>query len=155
MLWDSIAIAAVFVLIGTAAFDRRFSFSRKLIFPAVALGIAFLVLPYKLFGSAYADMRLVPYAILLTILAIRVRGPAPEMESAVALLGCAFIFARLAGNTASFFMADLDTREELQALDHVPRGAAVLTLASSVSSPALSASIVTVSVIPPTSSVMI
>ena len=131
MLWDSIAIAAVFVLIGTAAFDRRFSFSRKLIFPAVALGIAFLVLPYKLFGSAYADMRLIPYVILLTILAIRVREPAPEMESAVALLGCAFIFARLAGNTASFFMADLDTREELRALDHVPRGAAVLTLASS------------------------
>jgi hypothetical protein len=129
--WDSIGVAVLLVLIGTAAFDQRFTFSRRLAFPAAALCIAFLTLPYELFGSAYADMRLIPYVILLTVLAIRVPRPSPGIESALALLGCIFIIIRLAGNAFSFFMADLDTSEKLRALNHIPRGAAVLTLASS------------------------
>jgi hypothetical protein len=135
MLWDSMAIAAVLVLIGAAAFDGRFTFSRKLALPAAALGIAFLALPYRLFGSAHADMRLIPYVLLLTLLSIRVRKRSPALESRLALLGCTFIIARLVGNSASFLVADLDTSKKIQALDHIPRGAAVLTLASTNCAP--------------------
>ena len=50
---------------------------------ADVLFVAFVLIPWKIFGSAYADMRLVPYFMAVTLLAIRV-GPicdsAPQLS---------------------------------------------------------------------------
>lgn len=128
LVWDSLGVAVLLVLIGTALMDKRFAVSRRLAAPAVVIALAFLALPYKLFGSAYADVRLAPYAMLIAILAIRVRPGHAALESSLAAAGAAFLLLRLAGNALSFGMAHAETQEKLQALTNIPPGAAVLTL---------------------------
>ena len=75
-IWSLVIAAAVFVY---AIFNRFFghtlTLSRNLVFSAIVLAVSFLILPRIVFGSAYADMRLVPYLMAVAILAIRYRGP--------------------------------------------------------------------------------
>jgi len=130
LFWDAIGVAVCLVVIGAGLFERRLEFSRKIGFPAIALAVAFLALPYTLFGSAHADMRLAPYVIVAALIAIRFRERDTKAEALVAILGLLFVLGRLAGNTASFAIADRDDRAITRALDHVSRGAAVLTLTS-------------------------
>ena len=135
LVWDTLGVAVALVLIGAAIFDRRMEFSRRLAIPAVALLAAFIALPFVLFGSAHADMRLVPYTLIVALLAVRERKSNIQIERRLAVLGLAFLACRLVGNTLSFAIADSDARNELRALDHIPRGAAVLTLASGYCAP--------------------
>ncbi|HEX2803047.1 MAG TPA: hypothetical protein VHN55_03560 [Sphingomicrobium sp.] len=127
--WDKgalIVCAAVFLL---AAFHRSLAFSRNLAFSALVLAVGYILLPRIIFGSAYADMRLVPYALAVVLLAIRFRDDVrPRFGSALAALGLAFVLARLAGTTASMTIAANDQQAKLAALDHVPMGARVVTL---------------------------
>ena len=58
-----------------AIFSRKLELSRNLAFSAIVLAAAFTFLPRIVFGSAYADMRLVPYLMAVGLLAIRFRGP--------------------------------------------------------------------------------
>lgn len=96
---------------------------------AAILALAFLLLPWRLFGSAYADMRLGPFIIALAILSV---GPVddamPSRARAVALAALAFFLIRIAANGASFALAANDQTAKLAALDHVPMGARVATL---------------------------
>ena len=128
VVWDAFSVAVVLVLIGSAIFDKHLELSRKLEIPAVALFVAFLLLPFAVFGSAYADMRLAPLMMMIAVIAIRQRAEATRSDSVIAALGLAFIVLRFFGNTISFAQADLETRERLQALNYIPTGAAVLTL---------------------------
>lgn len=130
LVWDSLGVAVAMVLIGAAIFDRRMEFSRRISIPAVVLLIAFMALPFVLFGSAHADMRLAPYIFIVALLAVRERRSNFQIERRLAVLGLAFLACRIAGNTVSFAIADSDARDELRALDYIPRGAAVLTLPS-------------------------
>lgn len=91
--------------------------------------LAFLLLPFLLMGSAYADLRLLPYAMMVAL-----AGLAPEANATqrtlqrVALAGLAFFLLRTAATTASFALYDREWSDELAALDHLPRGARVLAL---------------------------
>lgn len=93
---------------------------------AALLAIAFALAPGTVFGSAYADMRLVPFAIAVAILAIR-----PDIwgrfGGVVAVAGLAFVAARTAGTTWSFALHDRAWRAELAALERVPPGARLVT----------------------------
>ena len=129
LLWDCLGVGVALVLIGSALLDKHVEFSRRLAIPALALFGVFLVLPQRVFGSEYADMRLVPFLLMLAILAIRLREPvAPALNHRLALLGGLFLLLRLTGNTVSFAIADADARSRLAALDYVPVGARVLSL---------------------------
>ena len=129
LLWDSLGVAVALVLIGAARSDKRLEFSRKLAVPAAVLAITFLVMPGQIFGSAFADMRLAPYMLIFAILAIRFRREDDYAAMrTMAMLGLVFVAARLVGNSVSFGMAGGELREQLRALDHVPKGAAVLSL---------------------------
>ena len=130
LLWDALGVAVCLVLIGAGLLDRQLEFSRKIGFPAIALAVAFVALPYTLFGSAHADMRLAPYVIIAALIAIRSRDRNTKAEATLAALGIAFVVGRLASNTASYVIADFDNRAITKALDHVSHGAAVLTLTS-------------------------
>ncbi|HEU5482413.1 MAG TPA: hypothetical protein VFU80_04895, partial [Sphingomicrobium sp.] len=69
--WDigSVALpAAVFLF---ALVSRGMTLSRNLAFSALVLLAGFLLLPRIIFGSAYADMRLIPYVMATGLLAIR------------------------------------------------------------------------------------
>jgi len=121
-----VAAAMVFLF---AIFSRKLTLSRNLAFSAIVLAVAFAFLPRIVFGSAYADMRLVPYLMAVGLLAIRFRG-APDRRTAhvLAVLGLLFFATRTVANTISLGIAGRDQTAKLHALDVVPRGARVISL---------------------------
>ena len=126
--FDLAALALVLLLILGAIGSRQIGFSRNLAASSLFLLLVFVLLPRIVFGSAYADMRLVPYMMAVPVLAIRVR-PAMSLRAqrAIALAGLAFFLARTAGTTISFYLYDRDYDRELAALDHLPRGARLVS----------------------------
>ena len=130
LLLDGAAVAVVLAVIYYAIFSPRLTLSRNLAFSALVLAAMFLVMPAMLFGSAYADMRLAPYVFAVALLAIRFQGEThlPTART-LALLGLAFLMIRTAGTTASLAIASNDQDARLQALDHIPMGARVASIA--------------------------
>lgn len=129
LLWDAFSAAVAVVLIGSAIFDERMSFSRRLALPATVLTITFFVMPTTIFGSAYADMRLAPFMVILAVCAVRFRDPEDTLGAhLLANLGIAFLALRLAGTTLSFAVAEREMRTHTEALDHIPNGSRVLSL---------------------------
>jgi hypothetical protein len=121
-------LVAGFVFI-FALVSRKLTVSRNLAFSAIVLACSFALLPRIIFGSAYADMRLVPYLCAVMLLAIRFRGAEPRgMALTLAILGVAFFGMRTLATTASMAMAASDQRAKLAALDHIETGARVITL---------------------------
>ena len=117
------------LVLAEALRNPRLTLSRNLAFSGLVLVASFILLPRIIFGSAYADMRLVPYAIAVLLLAIRFRGEtAPRLAHALALLAMIFVVVRLGSNTISLARAADDQQAKLQALDHVPMGARVVKL---------------------------
>src|SRR5205823_10131946 len=69
----SLIVAAIVFLYALSS--RKLELSRNLAFSAIVLALCFAILPRIIFGSAYADMRLVPYLMAVRLLAIRFLGP--------------------------------------------------------------------------------
>lgn len=127
--FDIGSTAILYLILFRGFRDPNIEYSRNLGLSALFLLAVFLLLPRVVFGSAYADMRLVPFMLAIAIIAIR---PKPAMTvrgmSALALAGLAFLGVRLAGTTASYYFYHQNFSRELAALDHVPQGARLLTL---------------------------
>ncbi len=127
--FDFASVAVALAVIVEARGRLQLAFSRNLAFSALVLFAGFLVLPRIVFGSAYADMRLAPYMIACVLLAIRFRGETVMPTARVlAWLGLGFYLVRIAATTLSLALAANDQAAKLQALDHVPRGARLVTL---------------------------
>ena len=110
---------------------RELTLSRNLAFSALVLLAFFLVLPRIVFGSAYADMRLVPFVIATALLGIRFTDATNyRLARNLALIGLAFYVGRIAATTASLAIAANNQSARLVALDHVPRGARMVHLVS-------------------------
>ncbi|MFL6732368.1 MAG: hypothetical protein ACJ8EP_08485 [Sphingomicrobium sp.] len=125
-IWSLVVPAMVLLF---AIFSRKLTLSRNLAFSAIVLAISFAILPRIIFGSAYADMRLVPYLMAVGLLAIRFRG-APDRRTAhvLAVIGLVFFATRIAANTVSLAFAADDQSAKLKAIDLMPRGARVISL---------------------------
>ena len=103
--------------------SRAFGFSPCLGAAGLICLALYLLLPQRVFGSAYADMRLLPYTMAIGLLAIRPKRDMPRLAS----LGLAFIAARIATETASLNLYGRAFDRELAALDHLPRGARLVS----------------------------
>lgn len=127
--FDIASLAAVALVLVEALRNPRLTFSRNLAFSALVLIAGFILLPRIIFGSAYADMRLVPYFIAVLLLAVRFRGETtPRLGLALAVTAFAFVGLRLGANTISLAMAADDQRAKLAAIDHIPEGARVASM---------------------------
>lgn len=130
--WEWFDIASLWVVgpvLAAAVAFRQLTFSRNLLFTAFVLLICFLTLPRIVFGSAYADMRLLPYVIATAVLAVRFRGKVDRrLGNVLAVVGLLFCISRLSGTTLSLAIASNDQQAKLAALDHVPTGARVVSL---------------------------
>jgi hypothetical protein len=123
----SLVVAAIAFFF--AIFSRKLTLSRNLAFSAIVLAICFAILPRIIFGSAYADMRLVPYLMAVMLLAIRFRGrPDRRTAQVLAVIGLLFFATRIVANTISLGSASNDQQAKLRALDAIPRGARVISL---------------------------
>jgi len=127
--FDIASLAAASLAFFYAIFSRKLTLSRNLAFSAIVLAIAFVILPRIIFGSAYADMRLVPYLMAVALLAIRFRG-APDRSTAqvLAIIGMLFFATRTIANTVSLAMAANDQNAKMKAIDVMPQGARVISL---------------------------
>lgn len=123
-----IVLAAVLLL---AVFHRRLTLSRNLAFSAIVLLAAFVMLPWTIFGSAYADMRIMPYIMAIALIAIRFkRETYLPLARALAIAGLALFLVRIGGTTFSLATAANAQQERLRALDYVPPGARLVNLSN-------------------------
>ncbi|WP_084583638.1 hypothetical protein [Sphingomonas azotifigens] len=127
-LFDLASVGVICLLILKAVRDPNIQYSRNLGLSALLLLLVYIFLPRVVFGSAYADMRLVPFLIAIAILAIRPK-PGLSMRGAttVAVLGLSFFLARIGATTWSFLLYDQVYDRELKALDHLPVGARLVS----------------------------
>lgn len=127
--FDQISLGVIGCLLLAALFHRRMEYSRNLAASAIFLAIVFALLPRIVFGSAYADMRLVPYMIAVAVIGIRLRGTATlRFATMIALAGILFFLVRTVATTVSLWRYDRSYDHELQALEHLPRNARLLSL---------------------------
>lgn len=130
--WEWFDLASLFIPIAiliAALLARGLTFSRNLLFSALVLLASYLIIPRTVFGSAYADMRIIPYVFATALLAIRFKGDPPlRLGYGLAIAAIAFCVIRLGGNTLSLAIAANDQNAKLAALDHVERGARVLSM---------------------------
>lgn len=125
-VFDKVSLGLAVLVFLFAIFNRKLTLSRNLAFSAIVLAVSFAILPKIIFGSAYADMRLVPYLFAVALLAIRFKGPTDvRLGHVLAVLGLLFFAGRTAANTASLAIAGADQNAKLQAIDHMGRGARV------------------------------
>ena len=127
--FDIVSLILVILLLLEAIRHRKLEYSRNLAASVLVLLLVYLVLPRIVFGSAYADMRLVPYLFAVAVIAIRYKTAVdPRVMRSVALAGLAFFLIRTGGTTVSFWLFDRAYDRELAALDHVPRGARMISM---------------------------
>lgn len=126
--FDRLSLSLCGAVIFWAMVSRRIHFSRNLAASALFLCLVFVALPRIVFGSAYADMRLAPYLFAVGLIAIRFPDDAGRrFMQAVAIAGLGFFVVRTAAATASTWLYDQRYDRELAALDHVPRGARMVS----------------------------
>jgi hypothetical protein len=119
----------LFIILLKGVRDHRVEYSRNLLLSTLFLTAIFVLLPRIVFGSAYADMRLAPFVIAIALIALRPRhGLSVRGASTLAALGLLFCGARLVGTTISYIQFDREYDRTLAALDHVPKGARLLTM---------------------------
>ena len=127
--FDCASLGVIALVLLFAIVSRRLTMSRNLVFTGLVLVAFYVLLPWKLMGSAYADMRLAPYMVAVLVLAIRFRGETHlPTARALAVLGLAFLLVRLAANTVSLAIAADDQSAKLEALEELPMGSRVATL---------------------------
>lgn len=130
--FDIASVALIGIMLYRALRDRRVERSPHLAAAALLLLAAFVLLPFILFGSAFADMRIAPFMLILALLTLRTSEAFPARERAtLALIGLAFFAVRTTGTTIGFWQVDREWNRHLQALDYIPRGARLATFVGS------------------------
>jgi hypothetical protein len=126
--FDIASLGAILAVIFGARLAGRAGYSRNLAASALFLLLVYLLLPRIVFGSAYADMRLVPYLLAVAVLALRPLDSASgRWLRGVAAAAMAFVLVRTAAATYSFWLYDRSYDRELAALDRLPRGARLVS----------------------------
>ena len=97
---DMMSVAVALTMLIFAWRRSELTLSRNLAFSALVLFAFFLILPRIVFGSAYADMRLVPFVIATALLGIRFKDSTDfRLARNLALIGLAFYLGRIAATT--------------------------------------------------------
>ncbi|WP_294261749.1 hypothetical protein [uncultured Sphingomonas sp.] len=127
-LFDMATLATLFLVLLKGLRDPNIQYSRHLSISALFLVAVYVLLPRIVFGSAYADMRLAPFALGIALLALRPKPGIPMRNAALlAAAGLAFFGVRIAATTYSFWLYDKSYDRELAALDKLPEGARLIT----------------------------
>ena len=130
--WENYDIASAAVALAVPLFalvHPRLTLSRNLAFSGLMLALTYVLLPRIVFGSAYTDMRLVPYAAAIFILAIRFKAETRfPLATWLAVAAVGFMAIRLIGTTVSMAIAGERQNEQLKALDHIEEGSRVAVL---------------------------
>lgn len=121
-LWCSAVIAAVLVW---AIFSRNVRFDRGTGIAALLCFLFFFALPFRVFGSAFADMRLLPYAMALMLVAIRPVRLEAKMLIAASVVALGFFGVRQVTTGQAYMAQDRTVQAALPAVEKLPMGARV------------------------------
>ena len=128
LAFDFASAMILYLILVRGVRDRTIEYSRNLALSAVFLFAVFFLLPRVVFGSAYADMRLAPFALGIAVIALRPKpGVSIRGAKTLALFGLAFFLVRLGGTTASYLIYSRSYDQTLAALDHLPQGARLVS----------------------------
>lgn len=119
------ALAVITALLVWALFSRTVRYDPRLGVAAVLCLAFYFILPNRVFGSAFADMRLLPYAFALGLVAIgpvRLGATALRVAGGIAL---ALFAGRMAVTSAAYIKQDRIIQAELTALEPMPMGARI------------------------------
>lgn len=125
--YDLACTAGLLTLAALAIRSPRLRLDPSLGVPALLGLIVFLLLPRVFEGGAYVDMRILPDALALAVLAIRVDSDWRGTRW-LAAAAAGFFVVRLATTTIVFAQAASAQARDLAALDALPIGSAVLVL---------------------------
>jgi len=127
LVLDVASLYAVLAFLYVGFRHRQLGFGTSLGLPALLCAGSFLLLPRLMMGGAYVDMRMLPAALALALLAI---WPPRDARAGhiLASLAIAFLAARMAINTLSFATIAAEQQRLIRVVDRIPRGAAVLAL---------------------------
>ncbi|WP_095013117.1 hypothetical protein [Tsuneonella mangrovi] len=126
--WDEIGAVVILILVAWSAFSKKVTCDRGLTLAAIALGACAVVLPLKLAGSNFADMRIIPSAMIFALCAFRIEDDENfKLEGVLVLFGIAFMLARLATNTASFAMWSETISKETAVIEDLPYGSELVS----------------------------
>jgi hypothetical protein len=126
--WIELDLASLFVVYGLliwAAFSQSARFDRRLGIAALLCFAFVLILPNYVFGSAFADMRLVPYALAIALMAIAPDRLSGKTLRVVSVIAFAFFAGRSVTTAAAYIDQDQRIAEVVPALDAIPIGARV------------------------------
>lgn len=130
--WMAFDVGSILLLVGLCILGYLrlgLRYDRMLGLAALILVAAFLLLPRILLGSAYADMRLLPYAIAIGIIGLRpLENAGRRVTHALAIAAGLFCIARLGATTWSFDRYSRAYDAQLKAIDHIRPGSAVMVL---------------------------
>jgi hypothetical protein len=133
--WQAFDLASLFLLlliIASAAILRSLRFNATLGLAALLLLAAFVITPRIFIGSAYADMRLIPYAIAMALLSIEASPEFASLRRSLIIAGLGFFLVRTAATTESFRQYDIMLERESAAIKVIPVGARVASLINRV-----------------------
>lgn len=128
MALDLANMAALVALTLAGLFGLGFRMKRTLGIAAVILIGTYILMPRIVIGSAYADMRLAPYVVVVGVLAVAPKFRNVIALNLVALLALSLFGYRLYLSTDRFLAIDRAKERQLQALDHVRPGSAIFVL---------------------------
>ena len=130
--WMIVDLASLFIL-GALLLHARgnpnLGWSRPLVGASVLLLLAFLLLPGRLFGSGYTDMRVAPVMLMLMVLAIgRRRDADPRAAQRLAIAAVGFAVVRLGCVAVSLHLAAERHEQLLVTLEHLPKNSRLAAL---------------------------
>ena len=125
--WLSTGMLALVLVIGTI--ERSVRIHGAMALAALLCLAAFIALPARVFGSYYADMRLVPYMLMVALLALDGRKIGQTARRVAWTGAILFLALRLSVTTADYADKDRLIRESLPAVEALPRGARVANFA--------------------------
>lgn len=127
--WYDVGCAMLlFGLVWTAVRDRRFRFDPRTGTAALLCLAAFVALPRLIVGGAYVDMRMLAPAMALALIAIRIAPGHARLEAGIAWAATGFFALRTVTSTIAMLFFAQPQQAALEAVPHIPRGAAVLVL---------------------------
>lgn len=123
--YDLASLVVLALLLLWALFSRTVRYDRRIGLAAVLCLLCFLALPFRVFGSAFADMRLAPYALALALVAIGPVRLQSRMLIAASVLALAFFGVRITTTAMAYQAQDRQVQAALPALEKMPEGARV------------------------------
>jgi hypothetical protein len=105
-----------------------FRFHKGLAAAAMVLFVVYLITPGILKDAAFADMRMLPYALAVALLALEPLTENRTWRNVIALAGILFFVARLGTQTLTYHVLERGYKDDLVALDHVERGSRVYAM---------------------------